>query len=172
MLLTVLLFNFLTFFLTFGNALVVPFALEPPLTKKPIAGGTSLATCDVNIKQLLSIEKVSLNPNPPKRGGKLSITASGTVDTEIKKGAYIDVEVRLGYIKLLTQTFDLCEVLSENDVNGLKCPITAGQYNLNKDVDIPEEVPPGKYTILARAYTVEDEFITCITGDFLFPAAF
>ncbi|SCV13770.1 Phosphatidylglycerol/phosphatidylinositol transfer protein [Nakaseomyces glabratus] len=107
---------------------------------------------------------------PTKRGSKLVIKASGEIFETIEEGAYVDVEVRLGYIKLLTQTYDLCEILEDNDVDGLTCPIKKGKYdNLSKDVDIPQEVPPGKYLVTARAYTNDDDLITCITGEVYFP---
>ncbi|KAL3233028.1 Phosphatidylglycerol/phosphatidylinositol transfer protein [Nakaseomyces bracarensis] len=141
-----------------------------PGSGKPIPGDSPLKICDVTEGQLLEITKLDLAPNPPKRGSKLVIEASGEVFETIKDGAYIDVEVRLGYIKLLTQTYDLCEVLEDNDVDGLQCPIQKGKYNkLSKDIDIPQEVPPGKYMVTARAYTAEDDLITCITGEVYFP---
>ena len=109
-------------------------------------------------------------PNPPQRGANLTITASGILKQEIEEGAYVDVEVRLGYIKLLTQTYDLCEQLEENDIGGLRCPLEAGVYDLEKIVEIPAEVPPGKYSVIARAYNLDDSEITCLTGDVIFPA--
>lgn len=139
---------------------------------KPIKGDSPMAQCDLMETQILSITHIDLDPNPPQRNAELTIQGSGIVAKNISEGAYINVEVRLGYIKLLTQSFDLCELLDENDVEGLSCPIDAGEYDLVKKVEIPAEVPPGKYTVLARAYTVEDELITCITGDVIFPASF
>lgn len=137
---------------------------------KPIPGDSPLKMCDIAEGQLLEITKLDLVPNPPKRGSKLVIKASGEIFETIEEGAYVDVEVRLGYIKLLTQTYDLCEILDDNDVDGLTCPIKKGKYdNLSKDVDIPQEVPPGKYLVTARAYTNDDDLITCITGEVYFP---
>lgn len=140
------------------------------LANKPIPGGSPVYKCDVAEKQLLEINSIELAPNPPQRGQNLTIAASGEVFEELVEGAYIDVEVRLGYIRLLTQTFDLCETLDENDVEGLKCPVQPGIYNLAKEVAIPAEVPPGKYVFVARAYTVEDDLISCVTGEVFFPA--
>lgn len=145
-------------------------AVPLPGQGKPIPGDSPLLICDTTEGQLLEITKLDLVPNPPKRGSKLVIEASGEIFETIEEGAYIDVEVRLGYIKLLTQTFDLCEVLEDNDVEGLQCPIQKGKYDkLSKDVDIPQEVPPGKYLVTARAYTGKDDLITCITGEVYFP---
>ncbi|CDH12642.1 related to Phosphatidylglycerol/phosphatidylinositol transfer protein [Zygosaccharomyces bailii ISA1307] len=145
--------------------------LDPhELINKPIPGGSPVYKCDIVEKQLLEITSVELSPNPPQRGQNLTIVASGELFEELVEGAYVDVEVRLGYIRLLAQTFDLCETLDENDVEGLKCPVQPGVYNLEKEVSIPAEVPPGKYVFVARAYTVADDLISCVTGEVFFPA--
>lgn len=156
-------------FAVVSSAAVFQVAQVPGATK-PIDGGSPLLQCDIGEKQLLDIYTVVLTPNPPRRGNNLTIVANGEVLHSIEEGAYVDVEVRLGYIKLLTQTFDLCDVMEENDVEGLTCPIQPGVYDISKIVQIPNEVPPGKYTVLARAYTVDDELLTCITGEIIFPA--
>ncbi|GCE97220.1 phosphatidylglycerol/phosphatidylinositol transfer protein [Zygosaccharomyces mellis] len=137
---------------------------------KPIPGGSPIVQCDINERQLLDIESVELSPNPPRKGHNLTILASGQLHRELVEGAYVDVEVRLGYIRLLYETYDLCEQLDEHDVDDLKCPIKPGAYNLNKEVSIPAEVPPGRYIFVVRAYTYEDELVSCITGEVLFPA--
>ncbi|QEU61664.1 Npc2 [Kluyveromyces lactis] len=143
---------------------------EPPSANKPIPGDSPLLQCDVDQSQSLDVTQVNLVPNPPQRGENLTIAAAGVLQTTIEEGAYIDIEVRLGYIKLISQTYDLCEQLEENDIDGLKCPIEEGVYELNKIVEIPSEVPPGKYSVIARAYNVDDEQITCLTGEVIFPA--
>ncbi|CCE65622.1 hypothetical protein TPHA_0M00470 [Tetrapisispora phaffii CBS 4417] len=144
---------------------------QPPVTdKEPIPGDSSLQHCDLAISQVVDITQVNLSPNPPARGKDLTISASGTVASVVGEGSYVDVEVRLGYVKLLTQKFDLCQMLSDNDIAGLgECPIQKGAYSLTKAVRIPDEVPPGKYTVLARAYNEHGELLTCITGDIVFP---
>ena len=163
----------ITLYISFASAGFIPLLFaDPPTTKRPIPGGSPLLLCDVIEEHLLDISTLVLSPSPPKRGATLSIVASGLVLKDIEEGAYVNVDVRLGYIKLLTQTFDLCEIFSENDIDGLTCPIAAGQYNLKKDVEIPKEVPPGKYIIVARAYSVDGELITCITGEIIFPVFF
>lgn len=53
----------------------------------------------------------------------------------------------------------------------MTCPIKKGLYSLTKQVEIPNEVPPGKYTVFARAYNDDDTMITCLTGSIVFPAA-
>lgn len=158
-------------------ASLIPFTVFSPLeeikqlaTNRPIPGGSHISQCDVNDKQLLDIKSIELSPNPPQKGHNLTISASGELHQELVEGAYVDVEVRLGYIRLLYNTYDLCEQLDEHDVDDLKCPIKPGSYNLKKEFFIPAEVPPGKYIFVARAYTNDDELISCVSGEALFPA--
>ncbi|KOH00314.1 sterol transporter [Saccharomyces eubayanus] len=141
----------------------------PPPNSKPISGESPLYQCDVSDKQLLEIKEIDLSPNPPVRGQNLTITANGEVFETIEEGSYVEVEVRLGYIRLLSQTFDLCQTLEDNDIEGLSCPIEPGSYDVKKLVEIPGEVPPGRYVVLARAYTESDDLITCVTGEVVFP---
>lgn len=132
---------------------------------KPVPGNSPVAICDVTEKQLLTIDLVDLSPNPPQRGVNLTVEAIGHLFTEVEEGAYVDVDVRYGYIKLISQTYDLCSEVGEVD---LECPLKAGEYKLSKTVEIPDQVPPGKYTVFARAYTKDDEFIACITATVVF----
>lgn len=150
---------------------LVSFFPAPPSENQPIPGGSPLYKCDVNEPQLLELSIVELTPDPPVRGKNLTITAVGKLLEQVEEGSYVDVEVRLGYIKLLTQTFDLCETLEDNDVDGLTCPLAAGRYSIKKEVEIPAEVPPGKYVVLARAYNVDDQLISCLTGEIVFPSS-
>lgn len=108
-----------------------------------------------------------ISPNPPVRGENLTITAEGIVGQTIEDGAYVDVDVRYGFIKLVSDTFDLCEEITKVD---MECPIQRGAQKLTKEVEIPDQVPPGKYLVVARAYTKDDDFITCLTATVEFPA--
>ncbi|GMM31129.1 sterol transporter [Martiniozyma asiatica (nom. inval.)] len=174
-------------FASFSHALSIPFSIFGSLNvdkvidldidnamgfpvpgTKPIPGGSPLSICDATNSQLLNLKSVVLDPNPPERGQNLTITASGILDETIDDGAYVDVVVTYGYIKLLQQTYDLCEELPNVE---MECPVEKGDYQLTKEVAIPKEVPPGKYVVTARAYTKDDELITCLTGTVEFPTA-
>jgi hypothetical protein len=133
--------------------------------EEPVPGDSPVAICDVLEKQLLKIDLVDLTPNPPARGANLTVSAVGHLHGLVEEGAYVDVDVRYGYIKLISQTYDLCDQVGEVD---LECPLQPGEYKLSKIVEIPNEVPPGKYTVYARAYTKDDEFIACITATVVF----
>lgn len=144
----------------------LPFLAALPITK-PIPGDSPIENCDITTHQSLKLRSVDLSPNPPERGANLTITATGWLDDDIVDGAYVDVVVNYGYIRLISQTYDLCEQLPNVDMT---CPIERGDYKLTKEVEIPGEVPPGQYTVFARAYNANDEMITCLTGSVNFEA--
>ena len=56
---------------------------------------------------MLHLDEVIVTPNPPVAGQNLTFTAVGTLDKTIEEGAYVEVEVRYGFIKLIHQTYDL-----------------------------------------------------------------
>ncbi|KAG6034930.1 hypothetical protein E4U41_006294 [Claviceps citrina] len=109
----------------------------------------------------IEINSVDLSPNPPAAGKQLVIKAHGSVKKTIEEGAYIDLTVKYGLIKLLSTKADLCEQMGE--VN-LKCPVQPGERVITKSVDLPKEIPPGTYTVIADVFTAKDERITCLTA--------
>ncbi|CAI5755686.1 unnamed protein product [Candida verbasci] len=133
---------------------------------KPVPGDSPIEICDFKESQLLKLQEIIIAPNPPKAGSNLTFTATGYISKTIEDGAYVEVDVRYGFIKLVHQTFDLCEEVQKVD---LECPIQKGNQIISKVVEIPQEVPPGKYLVNARAYTKDDEYITCLTAQIEFP---
>ncbi|KAG7693140.1 hypothetical protein KL930_004775 [Ogataea haglerorum] len=156
----------LVFLLSLANCLSLsPFAFRAQDTK-PVPGNSPVLLCDSSSPQLLKLTHVDVSPNPPERGTNLTIAARGDLSKKVDEGAYVEVDVTYGYIKLLHQTYDLCEELPNVD---MECPLNKDSYDLTKIVEIPNEVPPGTYTVIARAFTADDELITCLTGSVAFP---
>lgn len=139
----------------------------PTPDDKPVPGNAPIINCDSSSKQILDLQRVVIDPNPPAKGANLTFVATGYLDVDIVDGAYVDVDVRYGFIRLIHQTYDLCSEAKNID---LTCPIKKGEQVLTKLVEIPAEVPPGKYVVNARAYTKDDELITCLTATVEFPA--
>ncbi|KAH8917898.1 hypothetical protein BT69DRAFT_1354363 [Atractiella rhizophila] len=106
------------------------------------------------------IEELTVNPDPPQAGKTLTIDATGLVQTEIKEGSYANVLVKLGLIKILNKTFDICEEL-ENANSTLRCPIQPGRYTIQQSVELPKEIPKAKFLVSARAFTQDDEPMAC-----------
>jgi len=133
---------------------------EPLVQEAPVPGPNPLVNCG-DSGDILHITYLSTDPLPPKAGESLTIEAIGWLSEPIVNGSYVQVEVKYGYIKLLTQKLDLCENAGEVD---LECPVDEGAVHLTKTVDLPREIPPGVYTVLAKAFTEEGKPITCLTA--------
>ncbi|KAI9824044.1 MAG: Phosphatidylglycerol/phosphatidylinositol transfer protein [Thelocarpon impressellum] len=132
-----------------------------------VPGESPLEFClEKHDDDLLVIEYVNLTPNPPKPGATLTIEAAGVFKEDIEEGAYVNLQVKYGLIRLVNTKADLCEQIKQVE---LDCPIKAGETVLTNEVDIPKEVPPGKYTVLADVYTKDDRKITCLTAEVTFP---
>ncbi|QPH15915.1 hypothetical protein C2857_000443 [Epichloe festucae Fl1] len=109
----------------------------------------------------IEINSIDLSPNPPSAGKELVIKANGTVKKTIEEGAYIDLTVYYGLIRLLTTKADLCEQMGEVD---LECPVEPGDRVITKTVELPKEIPPGNYRVVADVFTANGERITCLTA--------
>lgn len=138
----------------------------PNPDERPVPGNSPIVQCDATQPQLLDLQKVVIDPSPPAKGQNLTFVATGFLAQDVTDGAYVDVDVRYGFIRLIHQTYDLCEQVTNVD---LECPIYKGEQVISKQVEIPEEVPPGKYMVTARAYTAEDVLITCLSATVEFP---
>lgn len=71
------------------------------------------------------------------------------------------LQVKYGLITIIKQTADLCNTVKEVD---LECPIKKGDMTLTKEVELPKQIPPGKYTVLADVLTKDEKKITCLTA--------
>ncbi|KAK0746649.1 ML domain-containing protein [Schizothecium vesticola] len=131
-----------------------------------VPGQSPLKFCEADrANDIITIDEVVLTPNPPQAGANLTIEASGTVKQTIEEGAYVKLVVKYGFIKLLDQTVDLCEQIKNVD---LECPIEKGKISITKDIELPKEIPPGKYIVNADVYSADDEHITCLTATVMF----
>ncbi|KFY15500.1 hypothetical protein V492_01948 [Pseudogymnoascus sp. VKM F-4246] len=138
--------------------------------EKKIPGVSPLEHCSAEFaNDILTLEHVNLNPNPPLAGKTLTIEAVGTFKEDIDDGAYVVLQVKYGLIKLLSTTADLCEQIKEVD---MACPIKAGETKITKEVDLPAQIPPGKYTVTADVFTADDRQITCLSASVYFKGAF
>ncbi|EXJ58371.1 hypothetical protein A1O7_05796 [Cladophialophora yegresii CBS 114405] len=133
--------------------------------KFSVPGKNPLNFCADPKDYILSVDYVDLSPNPPVPGQKLTITGNGTFSKDIDPGATVFLQVKYGLITLIKQEADLCDNLPKIDIT---CPIKEGVFTLKKEVDIPKQVPPGKYTVLADVNTVDKEKITCMESTVFF----
>lgn len=71
------------------------------------------------------------------------------------------LQVKYGLITIIRQDADLCAQVKNVD---LECPLKKGELALTKDVELPKQIPPGKYTVLADVKTKDDKKVTCLTA--------
>ncbi|PSS02105.1 ML domain-domain-containing protein [Coniella lustricola] len=134
-----------------------------------IPGDSPLELCHKSHeKDTIEISRVDLVPNPPQAGKELVIKASGTVFEDIEEGAYVELQVKYGLIRLISTRADLCEQIKNV---GMECPIKKGPMTLTKAVELPKEIPNGKYTVLADVFTFDDQPITCLTATVVFSSS-
>ncbi|KAJ3097953.1 Phosphatidylglycerol/phosphatidylinositol transfer protein [Phlyctochytrium planicorne] len=108
-------------------------------------------------------ERISLIPDPPKRGAPLTVEVIGTTTADVTDGAYADVVAKLGVIKLVDRRLDLCQEIKQI---GRECPVEKGRQEITHTVDIPREVPPGKYSISVDAFNADQAPLTCLRIQF------
>ncbi|KAJ9201378.1 hypothetical protein DTO166G4_6322 [Paecilomyces variotii] len=128
----------------------------------PVDGDNPLTYCSDPSNNILQIDSVDLSPNPPQPGQNLTIVAKGTFREKVEQGSKVLLQVKYGLIRLINQEADLCEQIENVD---LHCPLEKGEMTFTKDVQLPKEIPPGKYSVLADVYTDDKRKITCLEAN-------
>ncbi|KAJ6474984.1 MD-2-related lipid-recognition domain-containing protein, partial [Mycena sanguinolenta] len=110
----------------------------------------------------VQIKSITVSPGPPKIGAELTVT----VDVEVVEllrceGATADFLVKVGRIKLLQRTFDICEE-ARNANASITCPVVPGPYSIVQTVQLPKEVPKVKYAVSVRGYTKDQAHMACV----------
>ncbi|KAI7899971.1 ML domain-containing protein [Cokeromyces recurvatus] len=112
---------------------------------------------------VLEIDHIDIKPDLVVPGGDVIIQANGTLSTPVLPGAMADVAVKLGAIRLLHKSFDICKELEDNkDKVELQCPIQDGYLTVTQKITLPKEIPRGKFSVLINAYTSNDEDLACL----------
>ncbi|KAI0830688.1 ML domain-containing protein [Trametes gibbosa] len=110
---------------------------------------------------IVRINSIEVSPDPPKRGEDLTITVKGDAKDQVKDGAYADVTVKVGVIKLLQKEFDVCEEAEKANAS-IRCPVEKGHHEVTQTVALPKEIPPAQFKVNIRGYTEEDEDLLCM----------
>ncbi|PSR70729.1 hypothetical protein PHLCEN_2v13395 [Hermanssonia centrifuga] len=95
-----------------------------------------------SVSDPLEIKHIEVSPDPPQRGQDLTVKVIGNVKEVIDDGAYADVTVKIGLIKILQKEFDLCEEAENAKVN-VTCPVDKGTKEVTHTVTLPKEIPLG-----------------------------
>ncbi|KAN0100690.1 ML domain containing protein [Tylopilus felleus] len=109
----------------------------------------------------IHIKSIKLSPDPPQPGHDLTVTVTGTADEPVEEGAYADVTVKLGLIKLLQKQFDVCKEARAANAT-VQCPVEEGDYVVSHTVALPREIPPAKFAINIRGYNKDDGELLCL----------
>ncbi|KAF5377590.1 hypothetical protein D9615_005331 [Tricholomella constricta] len=116
----------------------------------------------------IQIQSIHVSPDPPQPGKDLTVEVVGKATRVIEEGAYADVTVKLGLVKLLQKQFDVCEEARKANAS-IQCPIQDGSYNVSQTVALPKEIPRAKFVVNVRGYTNDDDDMLCLdlTVDFM-----
>ncbi|KAI9445206.1 ML domain-containing protein [Lactarius indigo] len=109
----------------------------------------------------IQIDSISVSPDPPKPGQDLTVQVKASAKERVEDGAYADVSVKLGLIKILQKQFDLCEEARKANTS-VQCPIEEGSYDVEQTVALPKEIPQAKFNINVQGYTKDDDDLFCV----------
>ncbi|KAH9950481.1 ML domain-containing protein [Amylocystis lapponica] len=107
------------------------------------------------------IKSIEISPDPPAPGKDLTVTVKGSADESIEDGAYADVMVKVGAIKLLQKEFDVCEE-ARNANASIQCPVKEGDHEVTHTVALPKEIPRAPFSVNIRGYTADDDDMVCL----------
>ncbi|KAL0580372.1 hypothetical protein V5O48_001617 [Marasmius crinis-equi] len=117
---------------------------------------------------IIQIDSIQVSPDPPQPGKELTVKVKGVASETVEEGAMADVVVKLGLIKLLSKTFDLCDEARKANAT-IQCPIEAGEHDVTQVVELPKEIPKAKFKVNAQGYTEDEKDLFCVdlTIDFM-----
>ncbi|KAH9898027.1 ML domain-containing protein [Cubamyces lactineus] len=110
---------------------------------------------------IVRINSIQVSPDPPQRGQDLTITVEGVASEDVEDGAYADVTVKVGVIKILQKEFDVCEEAEKANAT-IQCPVTKGSHKVVQSVTLPKEIPPAQFKVNVRGFTAEDDDMVCL----------
>ncbi|EGN92387.1 hypothetical protein SERLA73DRAFT_191259 [Serpula lacrymans var. lacrymans S7.3] len=139
-----------------------PLVEQQALTDQPVhtTDGWEYTNCGLP-SDLIQIKSIAVSPDPPQPGQDLTVTVVGTAQDVIEEGAYADVVVKLGLVKLLSKTFDICEEARGANAS-IQCPVDKGDYTVSHTVALPKEIPRAAFKVSVRGYTADDEDMVCL----------
>ncbi|KAL9716170.1 hypothetical protein Ac2012v2_000615 [Leucoagaricus gongylophorus] len=155
--------------LVFASLSLSTFSLASPLENQVVLLDKELveephwkySLCDNDEDPIVNIKSIQLSPDSPSPGKELTVKVKAEASETIEDGAYAEVTVKLGLIKLLSKEFDLCEE-AHNANTSVQCPVAPGLYEVQQTVSLPKEIPPAKFQIRVESFSVDDELLFCL----------
>ena len=115
---------------------------------------------------LFNLESLELSPDPPRRSSPLTVKLKGYLKEKLDEGV-VEYEAKFGGFTLATGKLDGCPTLKE-EPKLPQCPVAAGKIDVTHTVDLPWQIPPGRYLINAKGKrSIDDKQIFCIDLDVL-----
>ncbi|KAG6884747.1 hypothetical protein C0993_008537 [Termitomyces sp. T159_Od127] len=108
----------------------------------------------------IQIEDIVVTPDPPQPGKDMTVKRV-FIHYVCQDGAYADVKVKLGLVKLLDKRFDVCEEARKANAT-IQCPVEPGTYTVEQTVALPWEIPRAKFKVEIQGYTVEEDAMLCL----------
>ncbi|KAG7099295.1 Phosphatidylglycerol/phosphatidylinositol transfer protein [Marasmius oreades] len=139
-------------------SLQLPFKLDRPVHT---TDSWRWEDCGNPETDVIKINDIQVTPDPPQPGKELSVTVNGLARQTITDGAYADVVVKLGLIKLLSKRFDLCTE-ARNANASIQCPIKDGEHQVTHVVELPKEIPRAKFKVHVDGFTNDDDDMFCV----------
>ncbi len=100
---------------------------------------------------VMTVDKVYLQPDPPVKGENLSVIISGMLHENLNEGSMMYVNIKKGIIKFPQLKIPTCEYIT----NG--CPVEKGSANLEMKFELPDMMPSGTYDVKAVLYNNEQK---------------
>jgi hypothetical protein len=121
---------------------------------------------------VLQIQDLTSIPDSVKPGSEWRADIRAVAHDEIKDGAYLEITVKLGLIKLLHKQYDLFEKLRADtakdgwsltlETGDAGEPIRKGDVRMTLAVQLPREIPNARFAIAVRARTVDDDDLAAL----------
>lgn len=143
-----------------SGALRFPTILNQILTEPQLPGEWSY--CGEK-GDLFTIEVVSYDPDPVKRGRELTVRVKGYLAEDVT-GGIVDVLVQYNGIPLIKDKMEICEALKQEPTLP-QCPLKKGPWDVTYKGKIPLLIPPGKYSINGSATNQNGKPISCLKGN-------
>jgi len=104
----------------------------------------------------LTINSVTINPDPPVKGDNVTVGVYGSL-TESITGGNVTILIKYGIIYIVDETQNIC--LADPEVG---CPINAGNVAIKQTVLVPATIPAGSYDAGVVGVDENENQIFCV----------
>ena len=106
------------------------------------------------------VTDVAIEPYPLRTGSNVVVKTTGMLQKELTTGSKMTLVAKLGFIKIIDETYDLC-VMQEAQGG---CPIKAGNTTINFERMISDKYPNANINMEMKVYDAENNVALCMNG--------